>query len=78
MHTALACPSQLLPVAWVPNDESLPCCRSCDWHEPEVYVLLVLDIIFAYNALMLFFGLAHCCSLLCGACMLYLVQSTTP
>ena len=33
-------------------------------------MLLVLDIVFAYNALMLFFGLAHCCSLLCGACFL--------
>jgi hypothetical protein len=32
-----------------------------------VYILLVLDIMFAYNALMLLFGTAHCCSLLCGA-----------
>jgi hypothetical protein len=41
-------------------------CRHCDWQDPEIYILLVFDILYAYNALMLLFGLAHCCSLLCG------------
>ena len=40
--------------------------RDCDWRDPEIYITLVLDIVYAYNALMLLFGLAHCCSLLCG------------
>ena len=34
----------------------------------------MLDIMFAYNALMLLFGTAHCCSLLCGGCMPSLQQ----
>ena len=33
----------------------------------ETYVLLVLDIAYSYTALMLLFGAAHLCSLLCGA-----------
>lgn len=41
--------------------------RDCGWRDPEIYITLVLDIVYAYNALMLLFGLAHCCSLLCGA-----------
>ena len=44
----------------------LSLCRDCDWHDPEIYIILILDIVYAYNALMLLFGLAHCCSLLCG------------
>jgi len=41
-------------------------CRECNWGNPETYIVLVLDIIYAYNALMLIFGLAHCLSLFCG------------
>ena len=41
-------------------------CRTCDWRDAEIYIILILDIIYAYNALMLLFGLAHCCSLVCG------------
>ena len=47
-------------------------CRDCDWRDPEIYITLVLDIVYAYNALMLLFGLAHCCSLLCGELPSYL------
>ena len=53
-------------------------CRSCDWHDPEVYILLVLDIMFAYNALMLLFGTAHCCSLLCGERLICMFSTALP
>jgi len=32
-------------------------------------VLLFLDILYAYTALMLLFGCAHLCSILCGAAL---------
>eukprot|EP00803_Ostreobium_quekettii_P004603 evm.model.scf_1052.6 EVM.evm.TU.scf_1052.6 scf_1052:44052-48486(-) len=35
------------------------------WSEPELYVLLLLVIIYSYLALMLIFGLGHCCSIIC-------------
>lgn len=38
---------------------------SCDWHDPEIYILLLFDVVYAYNSLMLLFGLCHCCSLVC-------------
>ena len=51
--------------------------RDCDWRDPEIYITLVLDIVYAYNALMLLFGLAHCCSLLCGERPLVLTSLLT-
>lgn len=35
------------------------------WGDPEVYILLILEFIYVYMALMLIFGLGHCCSILC-------------
>lgn len=42
-------------------------CSDALWRRAETYVLLVLDIIYSYMTLMLFFGLFHCFSIICGA-----------
>ena len=42
-------------------------CSDVLWHRAETYVLLVLDIVYSYMTLMLFFGLFHCFSIVCGA-----------
>ena len=45
------------------------CANICSdelWRRAETYVLLLLDIIYSYMTLMLFFGLFHCFSIICG------------
>ena len=51
--------------------------RSCDWHDAEIYILLVFDIVYAYNSLMLLFGLCHCCSLVCGEALFFSCTAVT-
>lgn len=36
------------------------------WRKTETYILLVLDAIYSYMTLMLFFGLFHCFSIVFG------------
>ena len=39
------------------------------WRDWETYVLLALDVVYAYSCLVLVFGWGHCAAILCGACV---------
>ena len=36
------------------------------WREWLTYVLLALDVVYAYSCLVLMFGWGHCAAILCG------------
>lgn len=40
--------------------------RPSKWRHWEVYALLVLDVIYGYCTVILFFGWGHCMSICCG------------
>ncbi|KAK9810494.1 hypothetical protein WJX72_011736 [[Myrmecia] bisecta] len=48
------------------------------WENGETYLLLILDIIYVYNVIMLLFGLAHCFSIFCDVTTKDMMSGSSP
>ena len=62
----LFCDCEMLPPKTDPCNDLCLLCSSKAWHDPETYFLLLLDVVYCYAALLLLFGLCHCCGLVFG------------
>jgi len=48
-------------------------CRASKWSDIEMYVILILIILYSHICVVLIFGLGHCISIICGKiCSSYL------